>query len=258
MRLGFCDQGSWPESTTVQPLAAEICRAAICTAEIVANGDIARRRGRDFSVAHNGAVPFDTWLVFAIAALGLSFTPGPNGLLALTHGALYGVRATLATIAGGAFGFLVVIAVSMFGIGTLLIVVPDILLVLKWVGGAYLVFLGVQVWRSPVITVGAAVAQSTRSGWRLAQQGFLAAVTNPKGILFFVAFLPQFIDPKNDLFVQFAIMASTFIVIEIVFEVVVAALSQSLQPALARAGRWFNRATGGLFIVIGILLPWQL
>lgn len=253
MRLGFCDQGSWPELTTVQPLAAEICAA-----EIVADGDIARRRGRDFSVAHNGAVPFDTWLVFAIAALGLSFTPGPNGLLALTHGALYGVRATLATITGGAFGFLVVIAVSMFGIGTLLIVVPDILLVLKWVGGAYLVFLGVQVWRSPVITVGAAVAQSTRSGWRLAQQGFLAAVTNPKGILFFVAFLPQFIDPKNDLFVQFAIMASTFIVIEIVFEVVVAALSQSLQPALARAGRWFNRATGGLFIAIGILLPWQL
>jgi threonine/homoserine/homoserine lactone efflux protein len=258
MRLGFCDQGSWPELTTVQPLAAEICAAEICTAEIVADGDIARRRGRDFSVAHNGAVPFDTWLVFAIAALGLSFTPGPNGLLALTHGALYGVRATLATITGGAFGFLVVIAVSMFGIGTLLIVVPDILLVLKWVGGAYLVFLGVQVWRSPVITVGAAVAQSTRSGWRLAQQGFLAAVTNPKGILFFVAFLPQFIDPKNDLFVQFAIMASTFIVIEIVFEVVVAALSQSLQPALARAGRWFNRATGGLFIAIGILLPWQL
>jgi threonine/homoserine/homoserine lactone efflux protein len=258
MRLGFCDQGSWPESTTVQPLAAEICAAEICTAEIVADGDIARRRGRDFSVAHNGAVPFDTWLVFAIAALGLSFTPGPNGLLALTHGALYGVRATLATIAGGAVGFLVVIAVSMFGIGTLLIVVPDILLVLKWVGGAYLVFLGVQVWRSPVITVGAAVAQSTRSGWRLAQQGFLAAVTNPKGILFFVAFLPQFIEPENDLFVQFAIMASTFIVIEIVFEVVVAALSQSLQPALARAGRWFNRATGGLFIAIGILLPWQL
>jgi threonine/homoserine/homoserine lactone efflux protein len=208
-------------------------------------------------VAHNGAVPLDTWLVFSLAALGLSFTPGPNGLLALTHGALYGVRATLATVAGGALGFLVVIAVSMFGIGALLTVVPDILTVLSWMGGAYLVFLGVQVWRSPAITVAAARCP-TGSGWRRAQQGFLAAVTNPKGILFFVAFLPQFIDPKNDLFVQFAIMASTFIVIEIVFEVVAAALSQSLQPALARAGRWFNRATGGLFIVIGILLPWQL
>ena len=203
-------------------------------------------------------MPLDTWLVFLIAAVGLSFTPGPNGLLALTHGALYGVRRTLATVFGGALGFLVVIAVSMFGIGALLIAFPDILTVLKWVGGAYLVFLGVQVWRADVITVGKSAVRTGRSGWRLAQQGFLAAVTNPKGILFFVAFLPQFIDPENDLVVQFAIMASTFIVIEIVFEVVVATLSQSLQPALARAGRWFNRATGGLFIVIGVLLPWQL
>lgn len=200
----------------------------------------------------------DTWLVFLLAAIGLSFTPGPNGLLALTHGALYGVRRTVATVLGGALGFFVVIAVSMFGIGALLIAFPDTLIVLKWVGGAYLVVLGVQVWRSGAITVGPNVERPASSGWRLAQQGFLAAVTNPKGILFFVAFLPQFIDPQRDLGVQFVIMAGTFIVIEVVFEIVVAALSQSLQPALARAGRWFTRAAGTLFIVIGLLLPWQL
>ncbi len=201
----------------------------------------------------------DTWLVFLIAAIGLSFTPGPNGLLALTHGAIYGVRRTVATVLGGALGFLIVIAVSMFGIGALLVAVPDILTVLKWVGGAYLVFLGVQVWRASAISVAAVTGERPNaSWWSLWQQGLLAAVTNPKGILFFVAFLPQFIDPQRDLVVQFAIMASTFIIIEIVFELVVAALSQSLQPWLARAGRWFNRATGGLFILIGVLLPWQL
>ncbi|UTT61685.1 LysE family translocator [Microcella humidisoli] len=200
----------------------------------------------------------DTWLIFLVAAIGLSFTPGPNGLLALTHGAIYGVRRTVFTVLGGALGFLIVIAVSMFGIGALLLVAPDVLTVLKWVGGAYLVFLGVQVWRAPAIAVAASGDRPTASGWSLFQQGLLAAVTNPKGILFFVAFLPQFIDPQRDLGVQFIIMASTFIVIEIVFELVVAALSQSLQPLLARAGRWFNRATGGLFILIGVLLPWQL
>lgn len=200
----------------------------------------------------------DTWLIFALAALGLSFTPGPNGLLALTHGAIYGVRRTVATVLGGALGFLVVIAISMFGIGALLTALPDVLTVLKWVGGAYLVFLGVQVWRSPAITVTQGVERPSAAWWSLAQQGFLAAVTNPKGILFFVAFLPQFIDPTSDLGVQFAIMAATFIVIEIVFELVVAALSQSLQPLLARAGRWFNRVTGGFFVLIGVLLPWQL
>ncbi|UYN82514.1 MAG: LysE family translocator [Microcella sp.] len=200
----------------------------------------------------------DTWLIFALAALGLSFTPGPNGLLALTHGAIYGVRRTVATVLGGALGFLVVIAISMFGIGALLTAVPDVLTVLKWVGGAYLVFLGVQVWRAPAIAVSPGVERPSAAWWSLAQQGFLAAVTNPKGILFFVAFLPQFIDPQRDLGVQFAIMAATFIVIEIVFELVVAALSQSLQPLLARAGRWFNRVTGGFFVLIGVLLPWQL
>lgn len=200
----------------------------------------------------------DTWLIFALAALGLSFTPGPNGLLALTHGAIYGVRRTVSTVLGGALGFLVVIAISMFGIGALLTAVPDVLTVLKWVGGAYLVFLGVQVWRSPAISVTPGVERPSAAWWSLAQQGFLAAVTNPKGILFFVAFLPQFIDPKSDLGVQFAIMAATFIVIETVFELVVAALSQSLQPLLARAGRWFNRVTGGFFVLIGVLLPWQL
>ncbi len=200
----------------------------------------------------------DTWLIFLIAAIGLSFTPGPNGLLALTHGAIYGVRRTVFTVLGGALGFLIVIAVSMFGIGALLLVVPEVLTVLKWVGGAYLVFLGIQVWRAPAIAVAASDDRPVASGWSLFQQGLLAAVTNPKGILFFVAFLPQFIDTDRDLVLQFAIMASTFIVIEIIFELVVAALSQSVQPLLARAGRWFNRATGGLFIIIGLILPWQL
>lgn len=199
----------------------------------------------------------DTWLVFLVAAIGLSFTPGPNGLLALTHGALYGARRTVFTVLGGALGFLIVIAVAMFGIGALLIVFPGLLVVLKWIGGAYLVYLGVMVWRAAPITVSASTDRPTASRRSLFQQGLLAAVTNPKGILFFVAFLPQFIDPDRDLGVQFAIMASTFIVIEFVFELVVAALSQSLQPLLARAGRWFNRATGGLFVLIGVLLPWQ-
>jgi threonine/homoserine/homoserine lactone efflux protein len=203
-------------------------------------------------------VTLDTWLVFLVAAVGLSFTPGPNGLLALTHGALYGARRTVFTVLGGALGFLIVIAVAMFGIGALLTVFPELLVVLKWVGGAYLVYLGVMVWRAPAIAVTASTDRPTASRWSLFQQGLLAAVTNPKGILFFVAFLPQFIDPQRDLGVQFAIMASTFIVIEFVFELVVAALSQSLQPVLARAGRWFNRATGGLFVLIGVLLPWQL
>ena len=80
------------------------------------------------------------WLLYLVAATGLSLTPGPNSLLALTHGALHGHRRTLWTVGGGALGFAVVIALSMLGIGALLQASASALLVLKWVGGAYLVW----------------------------------------------------------------------------------------------------------------------
>ena len=89
-----------------------------------------------------------TWLIYFAAALACR-SPGPNGLLALTHGALHGRRMTLWTIFGGSFGFVAVIALSMFGIGALLQTSLVWLTVLEWLGGAYLVWLGIQVWRAP-------------------------------------------------------------------------------------------------------------
>jgi threonine/homoserine/homoserine lactone efflux protein len=96
---------------------------------------------------------FHTWLIYLLAAIGLSLSPGPNGLLALTHGALHGWRKALYTIIGGALGFVTIIALSMFGIGALLKTSLVWLTVMKWVGGTYLVWLGIQVWRSPPIGI---------------------------------------------------------------------------------------------------------
>ena len=197
----------------------------------------------------------DTWLVYLLAATGLSLSPGPNGLLALTHGALHGPRQAWFTIAGGALGFVTIIALSMFGIGALLQASLVWLAVLKWVGGAYLVWLGVQVWRAPPVAVDPGAARRQRHGRSLFRQGALSAVTNPKGILFFAAFLPQFIDPAQSLLVQFAIMAATFAVIEIVTEAVIAHTAHRITPWLARVGRRFNQVCGGVFIAIGIALP---
>ena len=200
-------------------------------------------------------VELGTWLLYTAAALGLSLTPGPNGLLALTHGALYGVRRTVSTIAGGALGFTIIIALSLFGIGALLAASAGLLTVLKWVGGAYLVWLGIQVWRSPPLGLqqdsGARVITATA----LFRQGLLAAVTNPKGILFFVAFLPQFLSTDLPLLGQFAVMAATFVGIEILFELGVAAGSAKIQPLLARFGKRFNHVFGGIFMAIGVALP---
>src|ERR1700752_2814724 len=141
----------------------------------------------------------NTWLIYLLAAVGPSLSPGPNGLLALTHGALHGRRKAMYTIFGGALGFVAVIALSMFGIGALLKASLLWLTVMKWVGGAYLVWLGIQVWRAPPIGLDAAAPAEPRAGWSLFRQGLLSALTNPKGILFFAAFLPQFIDPARSL-----------------------------------------------------------
>jgi threonine/homoserine/homoserine lactone efflux protein len=197
----------------------------------------------------------DTWLIYLAAALGLSLSPGPNGLLALTHGALHGRRKTLWTIFGGSVGFVAVIALSMFGIGALLQTSLVWLTVMKWVGGAYLVWLGVQVWRSPPIGVELQAPGGERSGGSLFRQGLLSAATNPKGILFFAAFLPQFIDPARSLWLQFAIMAGTFAGIEVVTEFVIASTAHRIRPWLQRVGQRFNQACGGVFVAIGAALP---
>lgn len=196
----------------------------------------------------------DTWLIYFLAAIGLSLSPGPNGLLALTHGAMHGRRKTLYTIFGGALGFIIMIALSMFGIGALLQTSLVWLTALKAIGGAYLIWLGIQVWRAPALGFDAVEPMLVRPGWSLFRQGALSAMTNPKGILFFTAFLPQFIDPAHSLVLQFAIMAVTFAGIEIVTELLIASLSQRIRPWLQRVGRRFNQVCGGIFIAIGAAL----
>jgi homoserine/homoserine lactone efflux protein len=197
----------------------------------------------------------DTWIIYFLASIGLSLSPGPNGLLALTHGVLHGRRKALFTVLGGVLGFVAVIALSMFGIGALLQASLAWLTALKWLGGAYLVWLGIQVWRSAPVGVESTAAAQPRSGWSLFRQGALSALTNPKGILFFAAFLPQFIDPHRSLVLQFIVMAGTFAVIEAATELLIASMAGRISPWLRRVGRRFNQVCGGVFVAIGLALP---
>ena len=158
----------------------------------------------------------DTWLIFLLASIGLSLSPGPNVLLALTHGVLHGRRKTGFTILGGVLGFGVLIGLSLFGIGALL---------------------------------------RASLGWALFQQGALAALTNPKALLFFAAFLPQFIDPQGSLLLQFAVMAGTFAAVETITEVLIVCLAGQIAPWLGRVGKRFNQVCGGMFMAIGVALP---
>ena len=186
----------------------------------------------------------DTWLLFLFTSLGMSLSPGPNGLLVLTHGAMHGSRKTLFTIVGGMLGFTAVIALCLFGIGALLKSSLLWLTVLKWLGGVYLIWLGIKLWRSPAANYENGSVTQDSHGGALFREGFLTAATNPKGLLFFSALLPQFIDPNRSLPVQFAVIAATYAFTEFVTEYVLASAAQRV-PAAAPAPSAPHRAKAG-------------
>jgi homoserine/homoserine lactone efflux protein len=199
----------------------------------------------------------ELWIVYLAAAVGLSLTPGPNGLLALTHGARFGAARASFTVLGGVTGFLVLIAASLAGLGALLAASEQAFTVAKWIGAAYLVWLGIRLWNAPPPSVDAAreaADHADRRRSRLFAQGFLVAVSNPKALIFFAAFLPQFMLPHVSYWVQLAVLGGTFVVVEFLYELMVAGFAQRLAPWLARHGRWFNRVTGCTFVGIGALL----
>ena len=200
-----------------------------------------------------------TWLLYLAAVTGLSLTPGPNGLLSLTHGVIYGTRRTLFTVSGGIIGFALLMALSMAGLGALLATSEKLFTVVKWLGAMYLIYLGIHTWRAQPVAVTvdrSHIASHNESSWPLFTRGFLVAVSNPKVILFFTAFLPQFIDPAESQWLQFSVMLVTFSVIEFVVETILAGSAERLAPWLSRSGnmRIFNRISGGTFIAAGTFL----
>lgn len=194
-----------------------------------------------------------TWWLFVLMTFVVSATPGPNMLLVLSHSARFGLRSATATMAGCMTSLLAMMSISAAGLGALLQMFPAVFDALRLAGAAYLAYLGVKSWRSPVVE--STVAQSSAAtpamkAGDLFRQGMLVAASNPKAILFAVAFLPQFINPQNAQLPQFAILLSTFAVIEVSWYFVYAASGKRLAVYLGRASvlRVFNRVTGGAFI----------
>lgn len=196
----------------------------------------------------------DTWLLYLITCCGIAVVPGPNALLVLTHGALHGRSKTLFTISGGVIGFVGVIALCVLGLGALLQASMLWLTVLKIVGGLYLIWLGVNLWRSEPITL-ANKDNSSSGSWSLFYQGLLSAVSNPKALLLFTAFITPFIDPRGDLVAKAAILSLTYAVVEFGVELGVASAVHKVRPWLARTGRRFNQICGGFFVIFGVLIP---
>ncbi len=199
-----------------------------------------------------------TWLLFVLTVAVVSAIPGPNMLLMVSHGARHGWRRTMATMAGCLSALVLMMSVSAAGLGLFLRAWPALFDTLRLGGAAYLAWLGYRTWRGAAHAHGwheqgaDATAPAPRAR-TLARNGFLVASSNPKAILFAAALLPQFIDPHAPGIPQFAVLVSTFAVIEVTWYFVYAGFGARLAPMLhsARVARAFHRTTGGIFIGFG-------
>lgn len=199
-------------------------------------------------------MPFETWLLYLFTCCGIAVVPGPNALLVLTHGAIHGRRKTLFTITGGVLGFALVLSLCALGLGALIQASATGFTVLKVVGGLYLIWLGFGLWRAAPVSLDTVGTTSQRT-WSLFRQGLVSALSNPKAILLFTAFIPPFLDPHRNILAQTAVIALTYAVVEFVVEYLVASAAHRVRPWLARTGRRFNKVCGGFFVLFGVALP---
>jgi len=197
------------------------------------------------------------WLAFTAATFLICLSPGPNMLSMLHSGVAYGFRRTFFTMGGCFLGVLLLIAGSVAGVGVLLKASPAAFSFLCYAGAAYLMYLGVQAWRAPLPqTPGAAPDLSAVSPLALLRRGFLTAMSNPKALLFAAAFFPQFINPDAPELPQLLILLVTFAILEIACYSAYALGGSRLALWLDRpvVRRRFQRLTGGLFILFGLLV----
>jgi threonine/homoserine/homoserine lactone efflux protein len=196
----------------------------------------------------------ELWLAFVAASAVLLVIPGPTILTVISYSVAHGRRANVPLVAAVALGDSTALVLSLLGLGALLATSAFWFMVIKWVGGLYLLYLGVKLLRAGISPAELAAPAAPRSRWRLFANTWLVTALNPKGIVFFVAFLPQFISPRADVTHQLWILAITFVAMATLNATLYAVFAGSARRLLAspRAQRRFNIMGGSLLSAAGV------
>ena len=196
----------------------------------------------------------DAWLAFALASTVVLMIPGPTILLVCSYALSAGRRAGLWMVGGVALGDLVAMTASVLGLGALLLSSAELFTALRLIGAAYLLYLGWKLWTAPVGPVAAADAPQA-SGPKMAAHAFAVTATNPKSIVFFVAFVPQFIDPAMPLAPQLTAMVATFVGLAALNAGLYAVLADRMRARITRPSvmKVVNRVGGGALMAMGVL-----
>lgn len=202
------------------------------------------------------ALELSTWITFFLATVAISLSPGPGALAAMSAGLGHGFRRGQAIAFGLALGVWTQLLVVGIGLGALLSASESAFATLKWLGVAYLIWLGVQQWRSAAAPLAAPADAPQASRASLVRRGWTVNSLNPKGTVFLLAVVPQFIDPARPMLAQYLAIAATFGLVECSVMTGYAALASRVLRLLRtpRQIRVLNRSIGGLFIGAGLLL----
>jgi threonine/homoserine/homoserine lactone efflux protein len=199
-------------------------------------------------------VTWQVWSAFFLVETALCLTPGPAVLLvlsqALTHGALKAANSIAGILAANTFYFIV----SATGVGAILLASYDLFFAIKWIGAAYLVWLGISAFLGKSKALSVRRGETTAGNARLFFSGLVLQLSNPKALVFFTALLPQFINPHAAIVPQVAILALTSVVIEFLVQLFYAVLAgrASHLAAEPRFARITNRVAGALLVGAGV------
>jgi len=198
-------------------------------------------------------MPLETWLAYTLVTTTFLLIPGPTIILVISYSLLRGRQAVIALVLGVGLGDLTAISLSFLGVGVLLQTVATAFYLIKWLGAAYLIWLGIKMWCSASEFTD--LDKKTRSNaWReIFSSAYITTALNPKSIVFFLAFIPQFIEPELPFTTQAVILGATFFVLAIISVLVYAALAiyAGQQLHLPLIQRWTHRIGGGLLIGAG-------
>ncbi|WP_438753239.1 LysE family translocator [Pararhizobium sp. O133] len=197
------------------------------------------------------------WLAFVAASAIMLAIPGPTILLVISYALGHGRKTAGATVAGVALGDFTAMTASMLGLGALLATSAAIFTVLKWVGAAYLVWLGIKLWRAPIARESAdgTMAAPVERPLRIFLHTYIVTALNPKSIVFFVAFLPQFLDLSRPLFNQMLIFETTFLVLATINATTYALMASAARKTIRKpkVQAIVNRTGGTLLVGAGLL-----
>jgi len=195
----------------------------------------------------------ELWAAFTFASCVLLIIPGPTILTVISYSVAHGNRAKIPLVAAVALGDTTALILSLAGLGAILATSAWLFTIIKWIGGLYLIYLGIKLIRAPIPTLTLEPAGALDSRWTLFTNTWLVTALNPKGIIFFVAFLPQFINQNEQAAPQVWILSITFVLLAILNSLLYAMFAARARRYLmsSKAQRRFNIGGGSLLAIAG-------